>query len=83
MSRIFLVEVNGCYDCPFKEYDANYNIGYDSGHDCHHGDCGITRIADDGELKKKEKTLHGFPDWCPLKDPKPGIYSIKIPTEEV
>lgn len=85
MTKIVQIEITGCHDCPFKEYDPNYNIGYDSGHDCCHDnvDWDKRRIANDGELTRNEKSLSGFPDFCPLRDPELGFYMAKIPVEEV
>lgn len=71
--RINLV-VESCKDCPYSEYDGNYNISRDSGYDCGHYkapyDC---RIVDDSQIKKSSwnSNPEGWPEipaWCPLKN---------------
>lgn len=83
MTKTIQIEISGCHTCPFKEYDSNYNIGYDSGFNCMHPGTDQLRIADDGEINNKKKSLSDFPKWCPIKEPKLGFYTAEIPIEEV
>ncbi len=72
------LEIKSCNECPFNQYDGDYNIGYDSGWDCQHPDTEHRRIIDEGPLdgskqqeeheKEKDKILNSFPDWCPIPD---------------
>ena len=77
MSKIINLEVNSCQDCPYCQYDPDYNIGHDSGYDCRHPKINYpqsNRIVDDWEVdnprNKNPKGWPPIPNWCPLEDKK-------------
>ena len=76
--KLLNMEIEDCWDCPFREYNGEYGMGYDSGHDCKHDDTIETRIIDDQEIREKEEKCRKqhkkidftikIPKWCPLED---------------
>jgi len=71
MSKILLLEIKSCMDCPYYSYEPFYDMKHDSGWDCWHPDEEIegTRVIDDGELrmlKDHDGPVHVIPNWCPL-----------------
>jgi hypothetical protein len=90
MSRKIQIEVNGCYDCPFQHFESGEGTNKGNAYYCWHAgvpypDSLIASESDMNKARKKglKSPLDGFPDWCPLTEGKPGIYSVEIPTEEL
>ena len=64
MKRLLKIEISSCAECPYCQYDPNYNCGRDSGWDC---TIKGKRVIDDCELKKYRSFYDvEVPDWCPL-----------------
>lgn len=90
MSRKIQIEVNGCFDCPFQHYESGEGTEEGNAYYCFHGNVSYpdSLITSESEVdkarkQKRKSPLDRFPKWCPLKEQKPGIYSVEIPTEEV
>jgi hypothetical protein len=58
--------ISSCNECPFRRYDSNYGMSYDSGYDC--SELG-ERIVDDYELNKGriDPFIKVFQEKCKLK----------------
>lgn len=76
--KLLNMKIENCWDCPFREYDADYGRSYAGGHNCIHDNAPKTRIIDDFELEEQEEKCRKqhkkiindikIPEWCPLED---------------
>ncbi len=70
--KVFLI-VNTCSECPYCEYNPDYNMVKDAGYDCKKAG---KRIINDWEWNnlnnpnRLNKKFDGIPipEWCPLPD---------------
>lgn len=52
------IGVETCESCPFKQYNPNYGMSYDSGYDCHF----LDRLVDDNHIRKYEEDMNKIND---------------------
>jgi len=70
--KILHLTIDCCEECPYCQYNENYNIGHSSGMDCDHPDAPEdNRIVDEGGYKNdimRHTIRTQVAQWCPLTD---------------
>ena len=80
--RLELTITNRCDGCPFLQYNGDYGMSYDSGHDCHHPDSPQYRVANDGEIERYRREMNEYRESLKTLFPKEKptrIHPLTIP----
>lgn len=73
------ITIKSCCECPYCQYNGDYNRSHDSGYDCVHPEMkGRQRIVDDWDVSNSNnKHPKGWPE-IPKECPLPDVLDTKI-----